>query len=136
MRLTPARLQPVWTDFQPNVYTAMATTPAQVARTIQYARYTTNGRIVEAVASVTVSATTSGGVGIDLPVPAVQRFFDIGNLVLMGAGTLPSDQSGVAYMAAGPPHTRLVLVGYSQGFRDVSQSGQVLRYSVRYEAAA
>jgi len=69
-------------------------------------------------------------------VPAAQRFFDVGSLAVMGTGTLPPDQSGIAYMAAGPPFDKLVVVAYTNGFRDVGASGQTLRYSVCYEAVA
>jgi len=133
MFITPSRLQLIWQDFSPAVYSGMSGTPSFVARTVQYARWARHADTVWAVASVTVNATTSGGAGIQLPVPAAFRNFCAGTLALMGTGTLPPDQSGVAYMA--PDLTRLVLVAYTNGFRDVGAAGQTLRYSVCYEAA-
>jgi len=91
---------------------------------------------MRAIASVIINvASTTGGVGIGLPAPAVQRLYNVGTMALMGTGTLPSDQSGIAYMAAGPPFDKLVLTAWSQGFRDVGGTGQRLRYSVCYPTA-
>lgn len=41
--------------------------------------------------------------------------------------------SGVAWMYT--DLAKVVLVGYTQGYRDVGAAGQILRYSVVYEAA-
>jgi len=135
MIITSSRINPEgWEDFTPTVYTNMSTTPTPVSSTRHYARWRREGSTVWAVASVAVNETTSGGVGISLPVPAARRFFNIGSLVLMGLGTLPTDQSGVAFML--PTFLdRIVLVAYSTGNRDVGAAGQTLRYSVCYEAA-
>lgn len=122
-----------WVNFSPAVYTNMLGTPTTISRTVEYARYRRIDSLVIAHAAVVCNATTSGGVGIDLPVPAAYRHHVIGGLVLTGSGTLPEDQSGVAWMYT--DLAKVVLVGYTQGYRNVGAAGQILRYSVVYEAA-
>lgn len=120
-----------WTTFSPNVYTNMGTTPSTISRTVTVAKYRQLGKVVWAFADCTLNATTTNGVGIALPVPAAQRQLNCGTCALFGSST-PSDQSGIAAMAS--TLDRLVVVAYSNGFRDAT-STQSLRYSVCYEAA-
>lgn len=118
------------TNFTPNVYTNMGTTPSTISRTVNLARYWRMGSLVIAQADCTINATTTNGIGIDLPFAGSVRILNLGTCALFGTST-PADQSGIAYMAASL--TQLVVVAYSQGFRD-GTSGQTLRYSVQYAA--
>jgi hypothetical protein len=119
-----------WQDFTPKVYTAAVTTPTEVSGTVGYAKYLRVGNTVWAVASVAFGAGTSGGAAIDLPVPAALRLFNCGTCWLTGS-SLPSGQSGIAFMLA--DNSKLAVVTAGTGFLDAS-SGHNIRYSVCYPA--
>jgi hypothetical protein len=120
-----------WQDFTPKVYSATSTTPTQVSGTVAYAKYLHIGNTVWATASVTFGAGTSGGAGIDLPVPAAVRLFNCGSCWLTGTST-PSTQTGIAFMLAS--NDKLTVVSASTGFLDAN-SGHNIRYMVCYPAA-
>lgn len=118
-----------WQDFAPKGYSGGGSTV--VSTTLGYARYRMVGKTVTAYAQVTFNAAATGGAAVDLPVPARDRVVLAGSAGVFGSST-PADQSGAAYMDGSK--TKLVLVAYTQGFRDAS-SGHAFRYHVTYEAA-
>jgi len=125
--------QGAWLDFPtaPKLYTTMGTTPAVISSTLLRAKYKIIGKTVFAQAEVTANAITASGCGIDLPFTAKDRLINCGTLGIYGSGTLPTDQSGQAFM-----HTdkaRLIVNSYTTGYRDVGASGQTVRYNVNYE---
>lgn len=122
-----------WIDFTPLLYQSLTTTPASISRTIEYAHYRQLGKMVWANVGVVATAGSSNGVGIDLPVAAAARYFDMGTARVMGASP-PATQTGLAYGYSGPPYNKLVIVSDTGGFLNIV-SGQPLRYSVCYQAA-
>jgi len=126
---------PGWIDYTPQAYQNMATTPASVSRTIVYARYQLVGKTCDVAFNVTINAVTTGGVGLQMPFTAQQRFFAAGALVLGGGGTLPTDQAGTARFLPSPHLDKIVVHAASGGFRDTGASGQSLFGALRYEVA-
>jgi len=101
-----AALEPInsgWTTFSPKMYTEMSSTPTVISSTIEYARYKLIGKTCTAQASSIANATTTGGVGIELPFTASYRNFNCGTLAITGTGSLPADRSGPADGSPGDP---------------------------------
>ena len=134
LRVYTSLLQPSksgWQDFTPRVYSNMVGSETPVAGTVVYARWRmADPHTVHAVAQVTFTNATTGGAGIDLPIPGVIRSADCGSAGLFGLGGAPTDQSGIGFMNAAM--NKLIITAYSTGFRDAA-AGNTLRYSVFYE---
>jgi hypothetical protein len=116
--------------YTPILYQAMGSTPAAITRTVTRAVWLKRNGLVIYQFDITAGATSTGGCGVQLPVPAIARQVICGSLIVMG-GTPPATQCFGAFMHAG-----LATVGPATttgGFLDIT-SGQTIRGSVMYQA--
>jgi hypothetical protein len=128
----------IWTAFTPTL-----TQSATVTKTVTYARYTRIGRMitVEVVLAVTGSGTAGNAVVIGLPVTAATA-----STLPVGAGyifdTSATDTiAGAAYLATTTTIQLLSAratgqaLGVGSGFAAALASGDVVAFSVTYEAS-
>jgi hypothetical protein len=124
----------VGVDYTPVLYHNMTTTPVALGGDSNNAgEYYIDGDVLFFHAESTASSSSSGGVGISLPVVATTRQIISGSCVLMGSGTnvfpaspgASSVQAGIAYMAGG--RDVVMPVALSGGFNINCVSGNTLR---------
>lgn len=119
-------IQTVWQLYFPTL--THADTGTVVSSTVNRARYAVMGRTVYVQGDITANAACTNA-AVDLPFVSKERLLNCGTLGVFGAA-VPADQTGIAYMA--PDRARLVVVAYSQGFRDVA-AGHIIRWNATYE---
>ncbi|BCJ45310.1 hypothetical protein GCM10010168_85790 [Actinoplanes ianthinogenes] len=118
-----------WISYSPLLYSAMATTPVSIARTVTAARYVERGGLVIVQANIVANAASSGGVGVQLPIAAVTGIGMLGSGVITGSGA-PATQSGCAFLSG----TDKVTISLpSTAFLDVA-SGQRVQISLAYQS--
>lgn len=116
-----------WQTYTPLLYDNMSTTPTSMGRTVNDARYIVRNGLCIVHVDVTATATSSGGVGVQLPVAGTTR------LVTCGAGgifgTSPPTQSGTVTMSVAK--TELIVVTFTNGFVQIV-NGQSFRATAIY----
>lgn len=124
-----------YTAWVPKLWQNMATTPVVLASTGGAGKWKrTNNTTVHAWGSATLGGASSGGLGIDLPVPAIDRLSGVGTAAVYSAaaGAIPTDQTGLGFMDGSL--SRLILTAFSTGFRDAA-AGAVFHFDISYEVA-
>jgi hypothetical protein len=117
----------VWTSFVPLGWKAMSTTPVAQPITVNYAKYIDFGKLVLAMANVTVTGTTTGGFGLDMPFTAATRT-RCGIASISGAS--PPSQSGLAYMDSGK--NKIVCTSFTNAYADAT-AAYLFEYAIIFE---
>lgn len=128
-----------YATYTPTFYTNTSVTPTAISSgsvVVAYAREQKWGKRVHCMGSATINTTTTNGISVSLPHNAAQRFFCIGQIYIQGSGTLHTDVFGNAFVVqTSAPFSSAVVVGNTNGYRNIQTSGQTLHWNFQYEAA-
>lgn len=120
-----------WQTYAPLLYQSMSTTKVSIARTLSGAQYVVRAGLVNVMVDLQAGATSTGGCGLQLPVPALAAsppLLGQANITGASAPTTP-----LLAMVVSTLDTIVVMLP-STAFQDIT-SGQRLRVNLTYRSA-
>lgn len=120
-----------WQAYSPLLYGAMSTTKTSIARTVTGAQYVVRAGLVNVMADILAGATSTGGCGVQLPVPALASSPPLLGTVFITGTSAPT--TPLAAMVVASLDTVVVMLP-STAFQDINLN-QRLRMNLTYRSA-